>query len=175
MSDNKESDDNQPTSSSSSNVDAAGNNSNSNSNNNQMITSGKRNFLEVNDLQKYKQFVLKPLDTTKKFKPSETLSKVKDFLPLLRESTNKLLTDFKEKPDEINIENVDDEDEHIEMNLAMVSDDDDDSDEDEDEDDEEEDDDDDDDDEEEGENELCDHRKVNFFFAKKNFFQSPRL
>lgn len=89
----------------------------------------KRAFLEVSDAQKYKQFMLKPPET-KKLKASEALSRVKDFLPLLKQSTDKLLVDYKENPDEVNIENVDDEDEHIEMNLALVSEDSDDSDDD---------------------------------------------
>lgn len=80
----------------------------------------KRAYLEVNNIEKYKQFVLKPLET-KRFKASETLSKVRDFLPLFKQTTDKLLNDFKENPDGVNIENVDEEDEHIEMNLALVA------------------------------------------------------
>ena len=106
-------------------------------------TNSKRAYLEVNKAEQYKQFMLKPLET-KKFKPSETLSKVRDFLPLLKESTSKLLDDFKENPDQLNIENVEEDEEHIEMNLAMVS---------ESESDEDDDDDDDDDGEEESDDE----------------------
>lgn len=99
---------------------------------NEARAAAKRAFLEVSDqAQKYKQFMLKPLET-KKLKASETLSRVKDFLPLLKQSTDKLLDEFKANPDELNIENVDEEDEHIEMNLAVVSEDSDDSDDDED-------------------------------------------
>jgi hypothetical protein len=90
----------------------------------------KRNYLEVSSIEKYKNFVIKPLET-KKFKPSDTLDKVRQFLPLLRESTNKLLEENKNNLDDLNIENVDEEDEHIEMNLAVVSDSGSDSDEDE--------------------------------------------
>jgi hypothetical protein len=102
---------------------------------------GKRNFLEVNSLDKYKNLLLKPVET-KRLKPSETLSKVRDFLPLLKESTNKLLEEFKDKPDELNIENVNDDEEHIEMNLALLPEDDDSSTSDDDDDDDEDDDDD---------------------------------
>ena len=85
-------------------------------------SASKRNYLEVNATGKYKPFMLKPLET-KRFKPSESLSKVKDFLPMLRESTMKLLDQFKQDPDACNIEHVGDDDEqHIELNLAMVSD-----------------------------------------------------
>ena len=80
----------------------------------------KRTFLEVNNAEKYKQFMLKPLET-KRFKPSEALSKVRDFLPILKDSTTKLLDEFKQNPDLLNIENVGEDEEHIEMNLAMVS------------------------------------------------------
>ena len=103
-------------------------NSNLNDNNNketveQLETSGaKRSFLEVNNAEKYKQFLIKPLET-KRLKPSDTLDKVRQFLPMLKESTSKLLDDFKSNPDKLNIENVEDDDEeHIEMNLALVSD-----------------------------------------------------
>ena len=64
--------------------------------------------------------MLKPLET-KRFKPSEALSKVRDFLPILKDSTAKLLDEFKQNPDLLNIENVGEDEEHIEMNLAMVS------------------------------------------------------
>jgi hypothetical protein len=81
----------------------------------------KRTFLEVNNVEKYKQFLIKPLET-KRLKPSDTLDKVRQFLPMLKESTSKLLDDFKSNPDKLNIENVEDEDgQHIEMNLALVS------------------------------------------------------
>ena len=81
----------------------------------------KRSYLEINEtVNKYKPFMLKQLET-KKLKPSETLSKVRDFLPLLKESTSKLLDAFKENPDDLNIENVQEDEEHIEMNLAVVS------------------------------------------------------
>lgn len=80
----------------------------------------KRTFLEVNNAEKYKQFMLKPIET-KRFKSSETLSRVRDFLPLLKQSTEKLMEDFKQNPDDVNIEKVDEEDEHIEMNLALVA------------------------------------------------------
>ena len=81
----------------------------------------KRTFLEVNNVEKYKQFLIKPLET-KRLKPSDTLDKVRQFLPMLKESTSKLLDDFKANPDKLNIENVEDEDgQHIEMNLALVS------------------------------------------------------
>ena len=42
-------------------------------------------------------------------------------MPLFKESTSKLLDTFKENPDELNIENVQEDEEHIEMNLAVVS------------------------------------------------------
>ena len=96
----------------------------------------KRAYLEVNEsVDKYKSFILKQLET-KRLKSSETLSRVRDFLPLFKESTSKLLDTFKENPDELNIENVQEDEEHIEMNLAVVSDDSDDSDDDNDDDDE---------------------------------------
>jgi hypothetical protein len=86
-----------------------------------LSTNNKRSYLEINEtVNKYKPFMLKQLET-KKLKPSETLSKVRDFLPLLKESTSKLLDAFKENPDELNIENVQEDEEHIEMNLAVVS------------------------------------------------------
>jgi hypothetical protein len=91
----------------------------------------KRNYLEIgNNLEKYKSFMLKSQET-KRFKPSDALLKVKEFLPILKSSTDQLLTQFKDNPDQVNIENVEDEDEHIEMNLALVSDSDDDEDSDE--------------------------------------------
>ena len=72
------------------------------------------------EVDKYKNFLLKPLET-KRLKPSEALSKVRDFLPLLKESTSRLMDDFKLNPDAVNMENVaDDEEQHIEMNLAYV-------------------------------------------------------
>lgn len=80
----------------------------------------KRAWLEVNNIDKYKPFMINKLET-KRFKPSSTLSKVRDFLPMLKQSTDKLLEEYKENPDKVNIENVDDEDEHIEMNLALVA------------------------------------------------------
>ena len=92
-------------------------------------SSNKRNFLEVNNFEKYKQFMLKPIET-KRLKSSDALAKVRDFLPLLKESTSKLLEDYKNNLNDLDIENVGDEEEHIEMNLAMVSDSDTDSDED---------------------------------------------
>lgn len=76
-------------------------------------------FLEFNQLDKYKSFLLNKLET-KPTKPSDTLSRVREFLPMLKESTAKLLDEFKENPDELNIENVGDDDEHIEMALAFV-------------------------------------------------------
>lgn len=86
-----------------------------------LSTNNKRSYLEINEtVNKYKPFMLKQLET-KKLKPSETLSRVRDFLPLLKESTSKLLDAFKENPDELNIENVQEDEEHIEMNLAVVS------------------------------------------------------
>ena len=82
----------------------------------------KRNFLEVNNTEKYKQFLIKPFET-KRLKQSDTLDKVRQFLPMLKESTNKLLDDFKANPEKLDIENVEDEDDqHIEMNLALVPD-----------------------------------------------------
>ncbi|CAF0753088.1 unnamed protein product [Brachionus calyciflorus] len=92
----------------------------------------KRAYLEVNNAEKYKSFMLNQLET-KRFKPSSALSKVRDFLPMMKQSTEKLLEDFKENPDQVNIENVNDDDEHIEMNLALVAQSDSDSDDDDDE------------------------------------------
>ncbi len=72
------------------------------------------------EVEKYKNFLLKPLET-KRMKPSETLSKVRDFLPLLKESTTRLIDDSKVNPDAFNMETVaDDDEQHIEMNLAYV-------------------------------------------------------
>jgi hypothetical protein len=83
-------------------------------------SSNKRTFLEVNNIEKYKQFLIKPLET-KRLKQSDTLDRVRQFLPMLKESTNKLLEDFKSNPDKFNIENVEDENgQHIEMNLALM-------------------------------------------------------
>lgn len=82
----------------------------------------KRCFLDVNpnsDLNKYKQLLLNPIET-KRFKPSEALSKVRDFLPQMKESTIKLMNDYKEKPDLVNMENVEEGEKHIELNLAYV-------------------------------------------------------
>lgn len=80
----------------------------------------KRAWLEVNNVEKYKPFLIEKLET-KRFKPSSTLSKVRDFLPMLKQSTDKLLEEHRENPDQVNIENVDEENEHIEMNLALVA------------------------------------------------------
>lgn len=80
----------------------------------------KRAWLEVNNIEKYKPFLIDKLET-KRFKPSSTLSKVRDFLPMLKQSTDKLLEEHRENPDQVNIENVEDDDEHIEMNLALVA------------------------------------------------------
>ena len=82
-------------------------------------TTSKSTLLEVNKLDKYKSFLINKPET-QSVKPSEALSRVRQFLPMLKESTDKLLLDFKDKPDELNIENVGDEDEHIEMNVAFV-------------------------------------------------------
>lgn len=79
----------------------------------------KRAFLEVNNAEKYKNFMLKPLKT-KKLKSSDTLDKVKAFLPDLKLSNEKLLESFNNNPDDVNIENVDEEEQFIEMNLAFV-------------------------------------------------------
>jgi hypothetical protein len=81
----------------------------------------KRTFLEVNDIEKYKKFLVKPLET-KKFRPSEALSRVRDFMPLFKESTDKLLDEHKANPEVLNIENVQEDEEHIEMNLALIPD-----------------------------------------------------
>jgi hypothetical protein len=83
-------------------------------------SSSKRNFLEVNDLDKYKNLLLKKTFETKRLKPSDALDRVRQFLPNFKQSTEKLLDDHKERPDEVNIENVEDEAEHIEMNLALI-------------------------------------------------------
>jgi hypothetical protein len=83
-------------------------------------SSGKRNFLEVNDLDKYKNLLLNKPFETKRLKPSEALDRVRQFLPNFKQSTEKLLDEHKERPDEVNIENVEDEAEHIEMNLALI-------------------------------------------------------
>jgi hypothetical protein len=104
-------------------------------------TTSKSTLLEVNNMDKYKSFLINKPET-QAMKPSEALSRVRQFLPMLKESTDKLLEEYKDKPDELNIENVGEEDEHIEMNVAFVpegsSDDDEDEDEDEDDDTEEE-------------------------------------
>lgn len=101
--------------------------------------SNKRQYLEVNKAETMKKLLIKPCET-KPVKPSETLARVREFLPLLRESTNKLVEESKQNPAAVDIENVDEEDEHIEMDLALIPDDsDEDSDEDEEDDEEEED------------------------------------
>ena len=79
----------------------------------------KRAFLEINEIDKFKSLLVKPFET-KKFKPSEALDRVRQFLPNFKESTDRLLHDHRENPNEANIENVEDEDEHIEMNLALI-------------------------------------------------------
>ena len=85
------------------------------------ISPQKRNILETNpDVEKYKSFLLKPHET-KRFKPSEALDKVRNFLPDFKASTSKLMDAFKENPDAVNIESVEEGDQHIEMNLAYVT------------------------------------------------------
>ena len=87
----------------------------------------KRSLLEVDQgsfeaANKYKKFMMlkQPLET-KRLEPSATLSKIKDFLPFLKESTDKLMTEYKLNPDLVNMEsNVDEDEQHIEMNLAYV-------------------------------------------------------
>lgn len=89
---------------------------------NSTTSPSKRCFLDVNpnsDLNKYKQLLLNPVET-KRFKPSEALSKVRDFLPEMKESTLKLMNDCKEQPDLVNMENVEEDEKHIELNLAYV-------------------------------------------------------
>jgi hypothetical protein len=82
----------------------------------------KRPYLEVNEANTYKSFLLKPFET-KRLKTSDALEKVKQFLPSLKESTDKLIDDNKDDMQRINIENIDDKsDQIIEMNLAFVSD-----------------------------------------------------
>lgn len=87
----------------------------------------KRGYLEVNEAGKYKSLLLKPLET-KKMKPSEVMSRVREFLPMFKESTAKLFDENKDNLDALNIENVEDDEDHIEMNLALIPDDSDDSD-----------------------------------------------
>lgn len=81
----------------------------------------KRSFLEVSEIDKYKNFLIKqqPLET-KRFKPSDTLDKVRQFLPMLKESTEKLLNEYKEDPSKVDIENCENDENVIEMNLQFV-------------------------------------------------------
>jgi hypothetical protein len=81
----------------------------------------KRPYLEVNAADKYKSFLVRPLET-KRLKMSDALEKVKQFLPALKESTDKLLLDNKDDMARINIENVENSEKIIEMNVAFVSD-----------------------------------------------------
>jgi hypothetical protein len=79
-------------------------------------------FLEVNETEKYKQFLIKKSKLeTKALKPSETFDRLRQFLPMFINSTNQLLEESKKNPENFNIENVDEDDgEHIEMNLQYV-------------------------------------------------------
>lgn len=79
----------------------------------------KRNYLEVNKTDTMKKLLVKPSEI-KPMKPSEALARVREFLPLLKESTNKLVAEAKIDPLAVDIENVGEEDEHIEMNLALM-------------------------------------------------------
>jgi hypothetical protein len=107
------------------------------------LQNSKRNYLEISELDKYKNLLIKKPLETKKFKPSEALDRVRQFLPNFMQSTDKLLDEHKDNPAGVSIEDVTDESEqHIEMNLALIPEsdsdsDDEDSDEDEDEDEEE--------------------------------------
>lgn len=98
----------------------------------------KRQYLEVNKAETIKKLLIKPCEI-KPVKASEALARVREFLPLMKESTNKLMEESKLNPSAVDIENVDDEDEHIQMDLALMPEDSDsDSDEDDDDDDEDE-------------------------------------
>jgi len=91
----------------------------------------KRSLLEINETDKYKSFMLKQLET-KKLKPSDALDRVKQFLPDFKAANEKLLTEAKENPSQIDIENCENDEQVIEMNLAFVPEGDSDSDSDED-------------------------------------------
>ena len=81
----------------------------------------KRAFLEVTELDKYKSVFInnKPFET-KRLKTSDVLDKVKQFLPSLKESTDKLLVEYKENPSNVDIENCENDENIIEMNLQFV-------------------------------------------------------
>lgn len=79
----------------------------------------KRSMLEINEADKYKSFMLKQLET-KKFKPSDALDRVKQFLPDFKAANEKLLTEAKENPSQVDIENCENDEQVIEMNLAFV-------------------------------------------------------
>lgn len=79
----------------------------------------KRSLLEVNEADKYKSFMLKQLET-KKFKPSDALDRVKQFLPDFKAANEKLLAEAKENPSQVDIENCENDDKVIEMSLAFV-------------------------------------------------------
>jgi hypothetical protein len=95
----------------------------------------KRAFLEISELDKYKNLLINKPFETKKLKTSDTLNRVKQFLPSLKESTDKLLEAFKENPSNFDIENCENDDNVIEMNLQFVKESDSDSDSDDDDDD----------------------------------------
>lgn len=80
----------------------------------------KRAFLEISELDKYKNLLINKPFETKKLKTSDTLNRVKQFLPSLKESTDKLLEAFKENPSNFDIENCENDDNIIEMNLQFV-------------------------------------------------------
>lgn len=85
----------------------------------QLKHASKRQYLEVNNAETVKKLLVKPTEI-KRVKPSETLAKVREFLPLLKESTSRLMDEFKANPERVDIENVEEGDEHIEMNLALM-------------------------------------------------------
>ena len=80
----------------------------------------KRAFLEISELDKYKNLLINKPFETKKLKSSDALDRVKQFLPSLKASTDKLLLDFKENPSNFDIENCENDDNFIEMNLQFV-------------------------------------------------------
>ena len=80
----------------------------------------KRAYLEVSELDKYKNLLINKPFETKRLKTSDALDRVKQFLPSLKESTDKLLSEYQENPSNFDIENCENDENVIEMNLQFV-------------------------------------------------------
>jgi hypothetical protein len=80
----------------------------------------KRSFLEISELDKFKNVMINKPFETKRLKASDALDKVKLFLPSLKESTDKLLAEHKDNPSGVDIENCENDENVIEMNIQFV-------------------------------------------------------